>query len=131
MDRALAAYIVRYYSRLMTREEQRADRHLFGTEKATHGRSDAEAQAQAVKAKPQHATLFSSDPAVLELAKDGYEAFVERTATRILAGHAEIIFINKCPRCGRLAKTPKARQCRYCRHDWHDQPIPNINSRLG
>jgi len=120
MDRHLAVYVLTYYSRFMTGREQLANRHLMGTAKVTHGRSDLAAQQEARDSRPHLRDLFSDDPEVLELARDGAESFVQRTAERILAAHADEIQINRCPRCGEVAKTPKARQCRFCRYDWHE-----------
>jgi hypothetical protein len=121
MDRHLASYVLRYYARFMTEKEMLANRHLMGTAKFTHGRSDLVAQQEAKNSHPQLRDLFSDDPDVLELARDGAESFVQRTAERILAVHADEIQINRCPRCGEVAKTPKARQCRFCFFDWHQQ----------
>ena len=121
MDRHLAVYVLTYYSRFMTGKEQLANRHLMGTAKVTHGRSDLAAKQGASNYRPHLRDLFSDDPEVLELARDGAESFVHRTAERILAAHADEIQINRCPRCGEVAKTPKARQCRFCLFDWHQQ----------
>lgn len=121
MDRQLASYVIRYYSRFMHVHEQLAYRHLSGTAKVTNGHSDEAAQGEAARsAKTRSRGLLSDDPEVLLLARDGLEAFVERTAARIFNEHTSEIFLNDCPRCGALAKTPKARQCRLCFHDWHD-----------
>jgi hypothetical protein len=121
MEPERARYVLRYYSHLMTSQEQLAQRHLMGTGKATHGRTDEAAQAEArASARPSVIRdLLSNDPEVLQLAKDGFDAFAVRTAKRILDEHSDQIVFNCCPRCGALAKTPKARQCRFCRHDWH------------
>jgi hypothetical protein len=109
MDPSLPAYVMRYYGRFMTREEQLAHRHLMATEKVAHGQSS-----KAVSG------LLSDDPVVLNLIRDGREWFMGRTAARILAEHSSEVFLNYCPRCGALAKTPKAHQCRVCRHEWHN-----------
>jgi hypothetical protein len=119
MNPNLAAYVVRYYGQFMNEQEHLPLRHLLATEKATHGRSDTSAQEEARSSKSLSG-LLSENPAVLELARDGIEAFMERTTGRILAEHGNEIFLNYCPRCGALAKTPYARQCRFCRHDWHN-----------
>ena len=119
MDRNLAAYVVRYYGYFMTEHEHLALRHLTASAKATHGRSDKSAQQEASRNRTL-SELLSQDPAILELASDGIEAFTERVVNRILVEHGDKIVLNNCPRCGVLAKTPKARQCRFCRHDWHD-----------
>ena len=119
-DPQVRGYVCRYYWRLMTPKERLAYRQLFGTMKATHGRSDASAQQEARNSKPQLRELFSDDPEVLHLASAGMEAFLEKTATRMLAEHRDEIVLNQCPKCGALARTPNARQCRSCHHDWHD-----------
>jgi len=121
MDPNLAAYVIAYYGHFMNEQEHAALRHLMATEKATHGGSDRSAQEEARSSKT-FSGLLSRDPAVLELACDGSEAFKERAAGRILAEHGDEIFLNYCPRCGVLAKTPDARQRRFCRHDWHNSP---------
>jgi hypothetical protein len=119
MDAEKAQYVLRYYGQLMTTSERLAHRHLMGTEKATHGRTDAVAQREAENSSHPARDLLSNDPQVLQLASDGIDAFMVRTAQRILDKHSDEIVFNYCPRCGALAKTPKARQCRVCRHDWH------------
>src|ERR1700733_2433188 len=105
MNPNLAAYVVRYYGHFMNEQEHFALRHLMATEKATHGRSDKLAQEEA-KGSKGLSGLLSEDSAVLELASDGIDAFMERTAGRILAEHGNDVFLNCCPRCGVLAKTP-------------------------
>jgi hypothetical protein len=112
-------YVFDYYGHLMTEHERLAYRHLAGTIKATHGRSDADAQEDAKGSMFYLRELLSDDPSVLLLARDGYDAFVLRTGQRILDEHRDHIVLNRCPRCGRVARTPKAQQCRFCRHDWH------------
>jgi hypothetical protein len=118
----VAYYVVRWYAHLMTQVEWRAQRHLFATMKATRGRSDKEAQREAQKSIVASRYL-SDERDVLGLASGGYEAFVERTAARILDDCRNEVFFNRCPKCGGLARTPTAKQCRFCRfcaYDWHD-----------
>jgi len=119
MDAQKAGYVLRYYSQLMTTSERLAHRHLIGTAKATHGRTDAVAQREAENSSHPAHELLSNDPKALQLASDGLEAFKVRTAQRILDEHSSGIAFNCCPRCGALARTPKARQCPVCHHDWH------------
>ena len=119
MDPDVAFYVIRYYGHFMNQQEQLAYRHLTATMKATKGRSDVAAQEWALEAKPLFRELLSDDPNVKLLARDGFEPFAERTATRILAEHRDQVILNRCPQCGSLAKMPRARQCRFCRHDWH------------
>lgn len=114
----LVGYVIRYYAHLMTVPERLANRHLIGAMKATHGKSDVEAQAEARNVW-SFSKWMSNEPEVLSLAANGYEAFIQRTAARILNEHSDKIFFNRCPKCGRLARTPQARQCRSCGHDWH------------
>jgi hypothetical protein len=118
MNPELAYYVVRYYHNLMTDTERRANSHLIGTLKATRGRDDPAAQQEA-KQKPIFGRMLSDDPTVLELSRDGLQAFRARTATRILQDHSTEVFLNHCPRCHELARTPKAQQCRFCGLDWH------------
>ena len=47
MDTAKVRYVFRYYSHLMTECERMAYRHLVGTAKASRGRTDVDAQAEA------------------------------------------------------------------------------------
>jgi hypothetical protein len=118
MDLDKAAYIARHYSDLFSPTERLAYRRLFLTEKITHGRSDAAAQAEAAN-HPRHRHEFADDPEILRLAALGYQGFIIKTAERIMAIDGHRMFFNCCSRCGRLARTPKARQCRFCFHDWH------------
>jgi hypothetical protein len=103
----------------MTMQERLAHRHLIGTAKATRGRTDAVAQNEVENTSRPARDFLSNDPEVLQLASDGIDAFMVRTAQRILDKHSDEIAFNYCPRCGALAKTPKARQCSFCYHDWH------------
>jgi len=104
----LAYYVVRYYPNLMTDVEQRANGHLIATLKATMGRDDTGAQEEA-KQKKIYRRLISDDPEVLELSRDGLQAFRARTATRILQDHGNDVFLNHCPRCHKLARTPRSK----------------------
>jgi len=119
MENEKAQYVLRYYGHFMTAQECLAQRHLFGTAKATHGRTDAAAQSEVRNSSHHLSRLLSNDPEVLRLASGGIDAFAIRTAQRILDEHKNEIVFNNCPKCGALAKTPKARQCRFCRYDWH------------
>ncbi|SRR5258706_6612824 len=111
MDIEKARYVLRYYERLMKPQEQRAYRHLMGTAKATHGRTDTASQREAESSSHPARGMLSNDPEALQLASDGIDAFMVRTAQRILDERSSEIAFNYCPRCGALAKTPRARQC--------------------
>lgn len=117
-----AHYVIGFYGSLMTDVERRAQRHLSATMKATLGRSDVAAQKDAQRSRI-HSKFLSEDPNVLRLAADGYEAFAQRTAARILQECGAEVRFNRCPRCGELARTPTAKQCRHCHHDWHTAGI--------
>ena len=118
MNPDLARYVMCFYSNFMNEIERRAYSHLASTMKAAHLRSDAAAQEEA-RQDQRFARYLSDDPTVLQLASEGYPAFAERTAERILAEHQNEIFLNLCPRCHGLARTPTAKQCRHCGFDWH------------
>ena len=113
----LNLYVMRWHADFMTDVERRARQHLFATLKATMGRSDITAQQEARDSN--FSRDLSRDPEVLRLASDGYDAFIERTAARILHDCGAKLSFNRCPNCGGLARTPTARQCRLCGHDWH------------
>ena len=117
MDKDFAYYVIRYCGHLMNAQEKQAYSHLAATMKAT-GRDDVAAQEEAKSSKIQSRWL-STDPDVLRLAHNGYQAFLANTASRILTEQGDQVFLNLCPKCGSLAKTPKARQCRVCKYDWH------------
>ena len=114
------AYYVRYHPNFMTDVESRANSHLMSTLKATMGRDDAAAQREAMQHRVYYRGL-SEDPEVLELAREGMQAFRGQTAARILRDHSKEVFLNYCPRCHELARTPKAQQCRSCGFDWHSR----------
>lgn len=118
LNSRVAYYVVHFHAELMTDAERKAQRHLFGTMKATMGRSDEMAQREAQNDKI-HSRMLSAETSVLNLAKDGYQRFQLTTAARILRDSGDKVLFNFCPACGELARTPTAKQCRYCGHDWH------------
>jgi len=123
VNRETAHYVLCYFGHLMTKDEHRAHRHLSGTLKATFGRSDAAAQEQAWQAGVFR-DMMSENQSVLRLAADGYDAFIERTAERILRDSSDKVRFNLCPKRGELTRTPRAKQCRFCGHDWHGTAAP-------
>jgi hypothetical protein len=74
----IASYVVRWYHRLMTPVEQRAQRHLWAAIKATRGRSDVEAQRETRKSII-FSRLLSDSADVLSLTGAGYDAFRDTT----------------------------------------------------
>ena len=114
----VAGYILSYHSNLMTELEHRAQGHFHAKMKMT-GWGDRSPQLQA-SVSQEYSRYLATDPAVLELVNDGYEAFAERAASRILKEYGDRLNLNRCPSCACIARTPKARQCRFCGRDWHD-----------
>jgi hypothetical protein len=137
----LVAYVIVYFSHLMTAKEQRTREHLLSTQPFTEAEQrladglaweKARGIVIAEKVKSfmaQRRSGLSDDPDVLRLASGGLEAFFERTAKRILVEDRDNIFLNNCPSCGALARTPQARQCRACGHDWHGNPARANSSK--
>ena len=66
---------------------------------------------------------LTSNQAVLDLLKDGYEIFELNVANRIIEQNTDKVFLNNCPRCNKLARTPYAKQCRHCGHTWHNLTV--------
>jgi hypothetical protein len=75
MDSYLASYIFCYYQRFMTAKEKLANRQLTATAKVTQGRTDVAGQKRQETAACICET-FCLHPEVLELARDGVDAFV-------------------------------------------------------
>ena len=82
-DSVKAVYAFRYYSHLLTEHERLAYRHFVGVLKASYGRTDQAAQLEAIRVPFYLRALFSNDPQVQTLVRDGYESFIFRTGQRI------------------------------------------------
>lgn len=111
MDESLLKYIFSNYSYYRTEKEKLAYRHHFGLIKLKN-RPTSWADSSYYK------DYLTTDPEVLQLLEDGYEAFVTRTAQRIYQQHQEKIRINSCPACSKIAQKPKQTLCRYCGYNW-------------
>jgi hypothetical protein len=109
MDQHLANYLIGYYAHFMTDKGKRAFRHLSTTYKLNHGRTDSAAQHEASNAPQPFRRALSENPEILELAHDGMESLVLRTAERIWTDHKDEIYVNRCPRCGQVAKDSKSK----------------------
>ena len=109
-------YLISYYSHLMTKEESIAFRHL----NVLYSWQNLPEDSSLIK-KSKEIGWISSDPYVLELVKNGRDAFLKNTATRIFNDNRGKVFINSCPKCGKPARTPLAKQCRHCYHKWHNE----------
>ena len=115
MDALTIDYIVDYFGRFMTPIEASAYKLHTGTTAFTSPFTKGSEVYNLYVEKG----WISDDDQVFELLKENWFVFRERTATRILAEHAESIYFNNCPVCGKLARTPVAKQCRFCFYNWH------------
>lgn len=113
MDKETARYIINYFGRFLTEHESKAILHTNSLDKL-----DGDVESSRAKLYRERGWL-SSDPEVMELLRDGYDAFELRTAKRMLADHEREVFLNHCPKCGLLARTPDAKQCR-CGNSWRE-----------
>ena len=113
MDQETARYIIGYFPHLLTRREGMAIKHTMSMSKLEH--ADNNVQLTSMYRKRGWIT---SDQSVLDLLKDGYDAFELTVATRILSEHGDQVFVNNCPKCDKLARTPYAKQCRHCGYSW-------------
>ncbi len=117
MDQETAKYIFQYFSNLLTDQEKMAIKHTLSMDKL---RDSSNTNLTSIyKAKG----WITDDQTVLDLLKDGPEAFEMTAAKRILAEAPDKIFFNFCLKCDQLARTPYARQCRHCGHSWHDMVV--------
>lgn len=116
MDSEKANYIFTYFSHLLNENEKFAFKHYTSLIKLGEITSENENRLRIYKEKG----WISSDENILDLLKDGYEAFEINVAKRILKDDYEKVFFNNCPKCEKLARTPKAKQCRHCGFSWHN-----------
>ena len=119
MNKETARYIINYFSNLLTDEEQMAIKHTSSAFKLENSTSDNTTMTRMYKERG----WLTSDQAVLDLLKDGYEIFELNVANRIIEQNADKVFLNNCPRCNKLARTPYAKQCRHCGHTWHNLTV--------
>lgn len=110
----MKAYIRQFCTEFYNEKEKLADRHAMGMMKLKSASGSEEGRQRYLEMG-----LITERPEVLELLKDGYDAFVENACLRIWKEHQDDIELNLCPRCTRIARTPEARQCRFCGFDWH------------
>ncbi|UTW62497.1 hypothetical protein KFE98_21280 [bacterium SCSIO 12741] len=117
MDLETARYIFNYFAHLLSPLEQAARRHASFELKLEGADRPKEFR------RYKEMGWLTDDAQVLNLLKDGFEAFQVQVAERILVESPESVYLNLCPSCGQLTRTPQARQCRHCGHDWHDQIV--------
>jgi hypothetical protein len=121
MNHQTARYVVIYHPQFMNQLERQTWTHLIATEKAEAWRQHSSRLGESREEIPDsYSRSMSTDPEVLGLAEDGWEAYLERAATRILRDRGSEIYLNRCPQYGEVTATPRSKQCRYCRHDWHN-----------
>jgi hypothetical protein len=108
----LADYIFDYCGRYFWEKEKLAGIHLNTLAKSPGANT---AMYKVVRERG----WISSDPAVLELVKDGFAEYKKRVTERIFNEHKHELELNLCPKCGKIARTPRAKQCQFCFHDWH------------
>ena len=114
LDSETIAYIIGYFSRLMTEDERLALRYQMFLHKL-----DASENKEEKEKKMREKGWFASEEKSLTLLKNGIKALEENIVKRILSESRDKVFFNNCPQCGKLARTPQAKQCRYCGFDWH------------
>lgn len=112
MDRETINYIIRYFGKLMTRDEALALNHHMYTLKCSEN--------VYMRNLMIERGWINSDPEVIQLLEHGYQVFEQNVVTRIMTETPEKVFFNNCPKCHKLARTPYAKQCRHCGYSWHD-----------
>jgi hypothetical protein len=112
--RELINYLYWYCSDLLTKEERSAFKNTLVSVKIDN------AESQSMK-KMLRKRWFSSDEKVLDLLKDGEDAFFDKVVERVFRDNPQKEFLNLCPKCSYLTVTPKAKQCRNCYYSWHNE----------
>jgi peptide methionine sulfoxide reductase MsrB len=113
LDRESIEYIIASFTDLMTENERQAHRNFQLQMTLDHTRNQDEVY------KNKITGMMKFNPEIKKLAEDGWPAFEERAAARLLAEHGERIYATTCTRCGKFPRTAKALQCYHCGHDWH------------
>lgn len=114
---SLSDWVIERYAVLMTPTEAAAHARLLLTRRATYGDTSAQAQAQVTSStinQRQYPEACAADPAVIELARDGIEAFVQRTAARILREFSDELDLPRCGTCRAVLDPPTSSRCAAC-----------------
>ena len=109
----LLDYIFNYCGRFFWKSELLANKHLLALSKSKQGVNET-----IYKFFMKEENVYSNKE-VMDLIKDGYDAYRIKVAGRIWDEHKNELDLNLCPKCGKVARTPWAKQCRFCNHDWH------------
>lgn len=108
----LTAYVIKHYSRFMTRREAMAYNALLLDLK--------EGEPAKALLKRVRRDWGGEDALVRAMLDQGSDNFMKAVRDRIMREHSGEIVINRCPKCQTLTRTPKARQCLACGEDWHE-----------
>ena len=114
---SLAALVLERYAILMTPTESAAHARLLLTRRATYGDTSPEAQALVCSSpvnQRQYPEACTNDPRVLALAHDGFDAFAQRIATRLLKEYGDEIDVPRCPQCRTALDPPTSARCSRC-----------------
>lgn len=115
MDKELIEYLVRYYSSLLSGQEQLLIKHAKSHLKlSTETLGEFMMEINWVDKSTDTSTYFNEGQP-LRITNENFDQLI---AKNIFEKHREQIFLNYCPVCGRLARAPFAKQCRNG-HDWH------------
>ena len=117
---ALATLILERYGVLMSPTESAAYARLLLTRRATYGDTSAEAQERVIASpvnQRQYPEACTNDPKVIALARDGFDAFAQRTAERLLREYGDEIDVPRCPRCRTAYDPPTSARCARCAAD--------------
>ena len=109
----LLEYIFSYCGRFFWKSELLANKHMHALSKSKQGVNET-----VYKFFMKDENVLTNKE-VMNLVKDGYEAYKNKVAMRIWENHKGELDLNLCPKCGKIARTPWAKQCRFCFYDWH------------
>ena len=109
----LLDYIFNYCGRFFWKNEGMANKYMYALSKSKQGVNET-----IYKFFMKDEDVYKNGE-MMDLTKDGYEAYKIKVATRIWEKHKDELDLNLCPKCGKVARTPWAKQCRFCFNDWH------------
>ena len=113
----LAYYLWTWFSKLRTPFEQQVAQAIFARQKIDAAKRSTSSVGESIQKR--FAELLE-DPDVSSALEEGHEAFIRKTAQRMLTEQRGELLINRCPACAKIVRTPTAKQCLWCGHGWHD-----------